>query len=420
MHAFSSVLPGWESWGDVEVSWQASSWALREAPAATPYARLVLMALADRAHPDGSRCWARVEVLAAEAHCSRRTVISCLHSLEESGAISRGDQSLACYDERGRYLPPQHRPIVWDLNMGVTLESLEEDPDVYEGPDGLGQSAGDKDADARGAKVARLGNGGIPTVSRGAEIAPQNSRGAKGCTSRGANCCTSNKEEQNINITTPLGSPQRGDAARDEGDGGFSDGLAGQAGRVGEVLAAAGVVLPAGWPSRRELRCLRALLGSYGLDTVLAVTGWAVGRAYWLPRVSSLRGLSRVFEQARLEMISQRDSGPAGPVGVRAAHRHSWACEHTLAAVGASCRDDVCADGGLFARAVRAARLLNEGRDPDSVCGLLDGALGDSGEGSPASPAGLAVVPGSGCGGSPAAPAGASGGGFRSRFSRFR
>lgn len=368
------------------------------------------MALADRAHPDGSRCWARVEVLAAEAHCSRRTVISCLHSLEQSGAISRGDQSLACYDERGRYLAPQHRPIVWNLNMGVTLESLEEDPDVYEGPDGLGQSAGDDDADARGAKVARLGNGGIPTVSRGANC----------CTSRGANCCTSNKEEQNINITTPLGSPQRGDAAQDEGDDGRCDGLAEKAGRVGEVLAAAGVVLPAGWPSRRELRCLRALLGSYGLDTVLAVTGWAVGRAYWLPRVSSLRGLSRVFEQARLEMISQRDPGPAGTGGVRAAHRHSWACEHTLAAVGASCRDDVCADGGLFARAVRAARLLNEGRDPDSVSGLLDGAQ-DEGEGSPASPAGLAAVPGPGCvGSSAAAPAGASGGGFRSRFSRFR
>ncbi|BAR04650.1 conserved hypothetical protein [Parascardovia denticolens DSM 10105 = JCM 12538] len=397
------------------MSWQASSWALREAPAATPYARLVLMALADRAHPDGSRCWARVEVLAAEAHCSRRTVISCLHSLEESGAISRGDQSLACYDERGRYLAPQHRPIVWNLNMGVTLESLEEDPDVHEGPDGFDRP----DAGSRGAKVARLENGGIPTVSRGAEIAPRNPRGANDCTSRGANCCTSNKEEQNINITTPLGSPQQGDADQGEGDDGCSEGLAEKAGRVGEVLAAAGVVLPAGWPDRRELRCLRALLGSYGLDTVLAVTGWAVGRSYWLPRVSSLRGLARVFEQARLEMISQRNPGPAGTVGSRPAHRHSWACEHTLAAVGASCQDDVCADGGLFARAVRAARLLNEGRDPDSVCGLLDAAQ-DEGRGSPASPAGLAAVPGSGCGGSPAAPAGASGGGFRSRFSRFR
>lgn len=369
------------------------------------------MALADRAHPDGSRCWARVEVLAAEAHCSRRTVISCLHSLEQAGAISRGDQSLACYDERGRYLPPQHRPIVWNLNMGVTLESLEEDPDVYVGPDGLGREAAGPATGSRGAEIARLGNGGIPTVSRGAEIAPRNPRGANGC--------TSNKEEQNINITTPLGSPQQGDTAQDKGDGGCSEGLAKKAGRVGEVLAAAGVVLPAGWPDRRELRCLRALLGSYGLDTVLAVTGWAVGRSYWLPRVSSLRGLARVFEQARLEMISQRDPGPAGTVGSRPAHRHSWACKHTLAAVGASCRDDVCADGGLFARAVRAARLLNEGRDPDSVCGLLAAAQ-DEGRGSPASPAGLAAVPGSGCGGSPAASAGASGGGFRSRFSRFR
>lgn len=149
------------------MSWQASSWALREAPAATPYARLVLMALADRAHPDGSRCWARVEVLAAEAHCSRRTVISCLHSLEQSGAISRGDQSLACYDERSRYLPPQHRPIVWDLNMGVTLESLEEDPDVHAGPDGLGREA------AGGGRVHDLDRPRRPGPFQGGRIGGQ-------------------------------------------------------------------------------------------------------------------------------------------------------------------------------------------------------------------------------------------------------
>lgn len=194
-------------------------------------------------------------------------------------------------------------------------------------------------------------------------------------------------------------------------------------------MAAAGVVLPAGWPSRRELRCLRALLGSYGLDTVLEVTGWAAGRSYWLPRVSSLRGLARVFEQARLEMISQRDPGPAGPVGSRPAHRHSWACEHTLAAVGASCQDDVCADGGLFARAVRAARLLNEGRDPAAVLGLLDASLGDPRKPCPVSSAGRASRPASPVAPAPgaasASPAGSSsgpagGGGFCSRFSRFR
>lgn len=108
------------------MSWQATSWALREAPAVTPYARLVLIALADRARPDGSRCWARLEVLADEAHCSRRTVVSALHSLEECGAIVRGDQSLARFDEHGRYLVPQHRPVVWNLNMGVRLEPVAE------------------------------------------------------------------------------------------------------------------------------------------------------------------------------------------------------------------------------------------------------------------------------------------------------
>ena len=35
------------------MSWQCTSWALREAPAPTATARLVLIALADRCQPDG-------------------------------------------------------------------------------------------------------------------------------------------------------------------------------------------------------------------------------------------------------------------------------------------------------------------------------------------------------------------------------
>ena len=209
------------------MSWQATSWALREAPAVTPYARLVLIALADRARPDGSRCWARLEVLADEAHCSRRTVVSALHSLEECGAIVRGDQSLARFDEHGRYLVPQHRPVVWNLNMGVRLEPVAEtvpgttgsspggrppvkkNPDIVpvtgdleEGPDtnrmGALSSTDDRSEDNNphpsvefgDATVASLGKGGIIPDGRGAKVAPLDSGGATGCTARGAKCCT--------------------------------------------------------------------------------------------------------------------------------------------------------------------------------------------------------------------------------------
>ena len=39
------------------MSWQCTSWALREAPAPTATARLVLIALADRCQPDGRSAW---------------------------------------------------------------------------------------------------------------------------------------------------------------------------------------------------------------------------------------------------------------------------------------------------------------------------------------------------------------------------
>ena len=43
------------------MSWQCTSWALREAPAPTATARLVLIALADRCQPDGRSAWPTVD-----------------------------------------------------------------------------------------------------------------------------------------------------------------------------------------------------------------------------------------------------------------------------------------------------------------------------------------------------------------------
>ena len=42
------------------MSWQCTSWALREAPAPTATARLVLIALADRCQPDGRMCFVKL------------------------------------------------------------------------------------------------------------------------------------------------------------------------------------------------------------------------------------------------------------------------------------------------------------------------------------------------------------------------
>ena len=87
------------------MSWQCTSWALREAPAPTATARLVLIALADRCQPDGRSAWPTVDTLMAEAHTSESSVKRALNALEETGCIRRGNQKLAQWDEHGNYVP---------------------------------------------------------------------------------------------------------------------------------------------------------------------------------------------------------------------------------------------------------------------------------------------------------------------------
>lgn len=110
------------------MSWQCTSWALREAPAPTSTARLVLIALADRCQPDGRSAWPTVDTLAREAHTSVPSVRRALKALEECGAIRRGNQLLAQWDEHGQWTPEQYRPIVWECCMNVTLEHIVEKP----------------------------------------------------------------------------------------------------------------------------------------------------------------------------------------------------------------------------------------------------------------------------------------------------
>ena len=103
------------------MSWQCTSWALREAPAPTATARLVLIALADRCQPDGRSAWPTVDTLMAEAHTSESSVKRALKALEETGCIRRGNQKLAQWDEHGNYVPDPYRSVVWECCMNVTL-----------------------------------------------------------------------------------------------------------------------------------------------------------------------------------------------------------------------------------------------------------------------------------------------------------
>ena len=106
------------------MSWQCTSWALREAPCPTATSRLVLIALADRCQPDGRSAWPTIDTLMLEAHCSEASVRRALRDLEKAGAIRRGNQSLAQWNEHGEYVARPYRSIVWECCMGVTLEKV--------------------------------------------------------------------------------------------------------------------------------------------------------------------------------------------------------------------------------------------------------------------------------------------------------
>lgn len=148
------------------MSWQCTSWALREAPAPTATARLVLIALADRCQPDGRSAWPTVDTLMAEAHTSESSVKRALKALEETGCIRRGNQKLAQWDEHGNYVPDPYRSVVWECCMNVTLEHVSEKPgrqaraERAERLESVDATDGAKGAGFRGVKMTPLDDDG--------------------------------------------------------------------------------------------------------------------------------------------------------------------------------------------------------------------------------------------------------------------
>ena len=191
------------------MSWQCTSWALREAPAPTATARLVLIALADRCQPDGRSAWPTVETLMLEAHTSESSVKRALKALEETGCIRRGDQKLAQWDEHGNYVPDPYRSVVWECCMNVTLEHVSEKPGRQ----------------ARAERAERLENGDATDGAKGAgfrgvKMTPLNpereARGVTGDTSRGVTSDTpivrTNTSKQISPLPPTEASPRTGES----------------------------------------------------------------------------------------------------------------------------------------------------------------------------------------------------------------
>lgn len=98
------------------MSTTAVSWALYDAPAGDPTARLILTHLAEHADRDGRGAYPSVPTIAEDVEVSVRTVRRHLDSLEGRGLIRRGDQQLVSH------YPADRRPVVWDLNLSTRRE----------------------------------------------------------------------------------------------------------------------------------------------------------------------------------------------------------------------------------------------------------------------------------------------------------
>lgn len=101
------------------MSLRAILWALQDAPVDDPTQALILCAMAETAHDDGTEARASQATYARYARCSRRTLQRHLKAMEESGVIIRGNQALVAH------LRPDKRPVVWNLNMSRATRQID-------------------------------------------------------------------------------------------------------------------------------------------------------------------------------------------------------------------------------------------------------------------------------------------------------
>lgn len=96
------------------MSIEALVWALNDAPCSSPTQKLVLIALANHARPDGTSAFPAVATIARYTLLSERSIRTHLDTLQAEGLIVPCDPSIvAAYISR-----TDRRPQGWNLNMG--------------------------------------------------------------------------------------------------------------------------------------------------------------------------------------------------------------------------------------------------------------------------------------------------------------
>lgn len=93
------------------MSFDATLWGLKDAPAADTAERVILTIMGEAADEDGCTCYLAQSTIAGRALLSDRTVRRKLADMEARGVIARGDQRAV------EHIPADQRPIVWDLQM---------------------------------------------------------------------------------------------------------------------------------------------------------------------------------------------------------------------------------------------------------------------------------------------------------------
>lgn len=301
------------------MSWQCTSWALREAECPTATSRLVLIALADRCQPDGRSAWPTIDTLCLEAHASRSAVKRALRDLEELGTIRRGVQSLAAYDEHGRFLPEQYRPVVWECCIGAPLEEVAQKPgkqarierearaQQYGQPtDGSGFDGSGFDGsgfkmnplsdeqgeDVRGVKMNLLENQGVQNEpSRGFASDPP--------------IYVTNIKTNNKPPIVPLAASRTSPRGKELDEvissaevGAVSDGdVRSVIERLADLRMQAGLSVGR---SRRDVGLVQRLLAVHPLDRVLDMLDWVYLRQssrWWVQRTRTAAAFARVFDE---------------------------------------------------------------------------------------------------------------------------
>ncbi|UAK38351.1 winged helix-turn-helix domain-containing protein [Gordonia bronchialis] len=110
------------------MSLRSMLWAMEEAPVADPTSAMVVMALAERANPDGTAAYPTQREIAARARVSLATVKRRLLALEREGVIRRGNQALV------DHIPQAVRPVVWDLVIEDVHPANESQPQLNSEP----------------------------------------------------------------------------------------------------------------------------------------------------------------------------------------------------------------------------------------------------------------------------------------------